>query len=367
MEINYNFISTIDFLGCLQGLVLGFIVFAANRKNKKSTFFLALFVLIYAYCFIPILVVDLNIVEYYPKLLILPRPGEWLMTSLFLIYVQIISIFSDKKNDYWSLYPGIAILVLQLLLFFTPVSLKVQVAGTFWYKAIFFLGHVYSAFILYYTWRFVDRHITEVENQYSEVETKRLLWAKRFVLFGFGLFILHILWFALGNQFYFKLIYAIANVFMLYWASIYGIVQENVHSVIANETLINDLTSTRDDIEIPNEQLEGIVRQIDHFMKDSEEFTKKNLTISSVSEKLKIHPRQFSRAINLVCHENFNAYVNRYRVSKAEQLLTTDSLSNLSIEGIGIEVGFQSKSAFYSAFKKINGTTPNQYKAQLFT
>ena len=60
---------------------------------------------------------------------------------------------------------------------------------------------------------------------------------------------------------------------------------------------------------------------------------------------------------------NFNNYINSFRVEYAKELLVTNKFSNLSIEGIGIEAGFHSKSTFYAAFKKIENTTPAQYRA----
>ena len=89
------------------------------------------------------------------------------------------------------------------------------------------------------------------------------------------------------------------------------------------------------------------------------------LTIVDIAEKLKVHPRRISVAINSIHQQNFNTYVNEFRIKKAELLLADENLNNLSIEGIGLEVGFHSKSSFYSAFKKVTGTTPSNYKKKV--
>lgn len=59
---------------------------------------------------------------------------------------------------------------------------------------------------------------------------------------------------------------------------------------------------------------------------------------------------------------NFNNYINSYRVALAKQILKSSKASTLSIEGIGVESGFRSKTTFYSAFKKNVNMTPAQYK-----
>lgn len=96
-------------------------------------------------------------------------------------------------------------------------------------------------------------------------------------------------------------------------------------------------------------------------MRTSESFVKSELTIVDVAKDLRIHTKQISTAINKVHHQNFNSYVNQFRIEKAIKLLREQD-TNLSIEGIGYEVGFHSKSAFYAAFKKVTGTTPTKFK-----
>ena len=128
MEINYNIVSTIHIFGFLQGLILGLILLHSSRKRNRSTLFLAFFVLTYSYCFIPIILEDMNVLSYYPKLKVLPRPGEWLLGALFFIYIQRISILTTEKVSYWWIYPGLVIVFLQAIVFFLPVSVKVDIS-----------------------------------------------------------------------------------------------------------------------------------------------------------------------------------------------------------------------------------------------
>ena len=311
----------------------------------------------------------MNVLSYYPKLNVLPRPGEWLLAALFFIYIQKISILTTEKVSYWWVYPGLVLVFLQSILFFLPVSLKTEISSSIWYDSVFLLGHLFSTFILIQGIRILLKHTKEVENQYSNVETKNLRWVKRFLMFAVVLFIGHFLSFIMYDSIPFRIIYASFNVFMLYWAAINGVMQPNILPAISktdkSRVVKSKNSSPKEATLISFKEMQSIVDQVDTYIKNSGVYMDKHLTIARVAEALHIHPKRISISINKTCQENFNSYINRYRVEKAEQMLKNESLNNLSIEGIGTEVGFQSKSTFYTAFRKITGTTPNRYKDKL--
>lgn len=53
-------------------------------------------------------------------------------------------------------------------------------------------------------------------------------------------------------------------------------------------------------------------------------------------------------------------FINHMRVQEAKKLLLSD-MDRFTIEGIGSHVGFQSKTTFFRAFKKMEGCTPLQF------
>ena len=57
--------------------------------------------------------------------------------------------------------------------------------------------------------------------------------------------------------------------------------------------------------------------------------------------------------------ENFNSYLNSYRVKQAKQFLEETSQN---IAEIGYKCGFNSAQSFSRVFKKYTGYTPGQYR-----
>ena len=86
------------------------------------------------------------------------------------------------------------------------------------------------------------------------------------------------------------------------------------------------------------------------------------LTLPQLAKRMGISPNYLSQVINEQCEKNFFDFINDYRVEEAKQLLADSTKANLSIMHIAYEAGFNSKSAFYSAFKKHVGMTPSKYR-----
>lgn len=107
---------------------------------------------------------------------------------------------------------------------------------------------------------------------------------------------------------------------------------------------------------------EELGARIHRLLRDEEIFVNTDLTVSTLASKLKVPAYMASRAINQYFNKSFSELVVEYRIRKAERLLAADSQKSLTIEAIAFESGFNTLSAFYKAFKKINNVTPSQYR-----
>lgn len=109
-----------------------------------------------------------------------------------------------------------------------------------------------------------------------------------------------------------------------------------------------------------DEEAQLWLNQLEQLMDDKQLFRNPNLKLQDLAQELRLSPHQLSQFLNDHLSKNFTQFVNEYRIDEACRLLETDTL--LSIEGIGDEVGFNSKSTFFSAFKKVKGLTPAKYR-----
>jgi AraC-like DNA-binding protein len=85
------------------------------------------------------------------------------------------------------------------------------------------------------------------------------------------------------------------------------------------------------------------------------------ITLHKISGELRITSNNLSQVINEKTGLNFNDYINSYRINESKNLLRSNDFKILTIDAIAKMSGFNSKSAFYSAFRKQTGLTPGEF------
>ncbi|WP_020558482.1 helix-turn-helix domain-containing protein [Thiofilum flexile] len=89
-------------------------------------------------------------------------------------------------------------------------------------------------------------------------------------------------------------------------------------------------------------------------------FTDPELDLATLAHELGITSHQLSELINTQLGKGFARYMREWRVEAAKtQLINEPKASVLSI---GLSVGFNSQSNFYSAFREITGMTPSAFR-----
>lgn len=113
---------------------------------------------------------------------------------------------------------------------------------------------------------------------------------------------------------------------------------------------------------LKKEDMEKYLKQLQDYMDKEKPFTKGEVYLKDVAEKLEINQNYLSQSINELTKKNFYDYVNEYRVAEAKKLLTDPESNKMNLLGIGYESGFNSKTSFYTIFKKHTGQTPTEYR-----
>lgn len=268
---------------------------------------------------------------------------------------------------YYYLIPWVVIFTFSLLTYFNAINGIDKLWNSSWFNWLYYKGStLFDLFMAAKIIIFINKHTRETKNQYSTTINKELKWAKLFAICGITfIIIMHIR--LIFYNFYLELLEAIINVGFLYWVSIRGIRQQNVKPLIQIIEKDNEKTQAEDDNvsrkQKTNEDVE-IVKKIEQYFLNQKEYLKPDLTIADVSKYINEHPKRVSLAINIVTKKNFKSYINSYRIEEAKRLLKNKSTTNYSIEGIGLEAGFKSKSVFYNAFKRETGLTPNNFRIQ---
>jgi len=119
---------------------------------------------------------------------------------------------------------------------------------------------------------------------------------------------------------------------------------------------------------LTKDQLLVYKQRLEQIMKARQEYLRPNLTLPKLAKRVGCSVNNLSQVINSGFGTSFFDYLNRYRVEHAKKLLTGLDCQSNAILHVAFTVGFNSNSAFYSAFKKYVGMTPAQYrKMQLET
>ncbi len=96
-------------------------------------------------------------------------------------------------------------------------------------------------------------------------------------------------------------------------------------------------------------------------------FKNPEITISQVAEELNVSEQEISRFLNNEKGISFNKFINRERVAYAKNLLSNPELAEkVTIESLGYEAGFNSKTTFFNSFKREEGISPGTYKKRQF-
>ena len=372
MDLFKNIFNFFMIAGVIQGFVFLIYTSTSKRGGDKSIVYLNLFVLFLTLNNIQIPIIDNLFTKtnfYIDNLHI----TFYLLTvpAFYAFLVHFLKI-EDKVSDY---------LTFAKLFFLTQCLVRVVFYFNYFHeKQNIIIGQyaqieeiTNAVFLLFVFYRAANIVFNKSKLYSYVLSFDKIRWLKTFLILGALVLIFWVTAIALNaknvlNQevlFYYPL--RLSSSVLLYWIGYQGfrsytVLSERIEirKTIANE-IPKSFTLLSDEKQTENSNLDQFIIIENHF-NQTDCYMNADFSLKKLSEDLNFSESYLSKKIRQHYNFNFSDFVNSYRVEKAKEYLKAQEFDNYTIESIGLECGFNSKSTFYLAFNKFTGTTPTEFR-----
>jgi len=149
---------------------------------------------------------------------------------------------------------------------------------------------------------------------------------------------------------------------LIYIIGFYVLTQPEIFKVKSTTSTKKNTTNR-----LSKEKIEQLKLAINSVLKEEKLYHKSDLSLPDLAKELEISNNDLSWFINTICKTNFYEFINRYRIEEFIERIKNGDYQKHTISAISLDVGFNSKSTFYKAFKLITNTTPVNYIKKLNT
>lgn len=103
------------------------------------------------------------------------------------------------------------------------------------------------------------------------------------------------------------------------------------------------------------------MEKIEQYFNLHKSFLNPDYTITQLEREIKIPARQISKSIKLIRNQNFNQFLNEFRINYLLQEVALETVKSTNFQDLAYQVGFNSVNNFYAHFKNYVGCTPKVY------
>ncbi len=147
---------------------------------------------------------------------------------------------------------------------------------------------------------------------------------------------------------------------------LYSIVAYAISFIVIKNGYIEKINYTKyKNTPVSDNQSDQIYSKVLHMMNEEKEYRNAALTLKSLCSSLNVSTQVLSMVINQKSQQNFNSFINGFRITEATHLLKEEKYDHQTVAAIAFGVGFNSISSFNTAFKKQIGKTPLSYRKEV--
>ncbi len=358
-------------IGAFQGIVYGVILCQKRSMHFYANRFLAAILFFFSYRLIVETIKIFGYVRYdfwYQILL----EYNWIYGTLLFFFVKsyVYPDFRLKRKDYIHFLP----VFIEIIWSFFIKSQNFYWDGT--RESLSWLGYygyvvwmlyptmyvISSGLLIFYTTK-SQRLLKRLQPQENyELIKGKLNWINRVIqvikifaiLYVVGILIDYFFFNFASNLFYGHPVF-IGMAIITYWLGIEGFSRRKDEAY----KIITKLS------EKEQKQLEKIAIDIQKVMKEESLYKNPELTLHTLSRKLKTKPYLITKSLNTILQKKFTDYVNEFRIEEVKRALQDPKNNNFTLLALAYDAGFNSKASFNRAVKKITGKSPSALKSTL--
>ncbi len=385
MEFNFNLYSTPLLFGFVHAWIYAVLLWVRGwRSERLSDWLLGCLLVVMAFEIWEYMLGFAGIDLLWNQLEFFPRTFSLLLPQLAWFYLrsQFNADFRFRRSDLVHALPFLLYFVYHVIVFSMGHDFvenwKQNVHNKFGFdniRALLTLG--IQILYFYWSYRLYRQYRSWSPTEFSDVEAVSFKWFHNFLvafiassLIGWSMTLLD-LWLKL--DFWHDWWDELFNAGLIYYLCIAGYAQTQprrlhfeptgtVLGPIAEEKASDSALAPSGKTEkLADEELQSWKAQIERLMANERLYLEPELTLSDLARRLQTNASLLSAAVNRAFGKNFNDFVNEYRVEEVKRLLEDPKAKHLSLLGIGLECGFNSKSTFNRAFRKVTGVAPSEW------
>ena len=386
---NFNLFSTPLLILVIQGLIFAFLLFGKYKKQKSISYLILAFILLIT-CYHRT-TYTIGFMDWYDtyrntKINYYLVNFGLIVVPLIYFYVKSITVsdFRFKKQHLWHFVPGIIYFLIKVIILiydanqpgFSETQNGYLVQNFQWkyvdpFQSLFsyiqMVVYIVLTLQLYVTYR------KNIQQYFSNTYALELNWIRNFLLIYTVLFVYDI-----GQTLVDIAITELSWIqkWWLQFLNALAIIYIGIKGYITNTDKLNGLdfnantavafNSMSVDSKRPlSEELKENKQMVSDYFDQDKPYLDPDLNLITLSRKLKMSRSQLSEVVNEGFGKNFNDFVNTYRVEAVKQMLQDGKQEQLSLLGIALECGFNSKATFNRVFKKLTQTSPTEYLKSL--
>jgi AraC-like DNA-binding protein len=379
MPITYppkiDFFACVMFLGIVQALFLAYFFIFGKKGNRQANLFFGLILIGFVLSITEILLCYTNYMFKIVWLIDFAEPTNYAFAPLLYLYVRSILSKPFRKIDWLHFVPFGAYLIYSCVTFY-PLGYNVKYNAyissyypnlphlnddAVWDSSVYIIrDYTHELFLvsmfaysLASIWLLIQAFKQE-KLAFLSSQNASLNWARRTIIWFVSIIVVFIIFkktfpHDLGDH-----LIAAHLTAIIYLISI---------NVMRNSSFFNNDFKPSKKYEkssLTSEIQENTLSKLQNLMETEKPFLDDSFSMPLLAKQLAVSSHHLSQILNESLGQSFFDFTAQYRVQEAQKLLIEKD--NLKIEEIAEMVGYNSKSAFNTAFKKITGLSPSEFR-----